>query len=244
MGSANIWYKRYLYGGKAVILILLLTFAMKGYGQSQAGMVNPNYDERKFISYGFTIGIHWSSFRIKYADEFTTIAFDTVHSIMPRKSPGFSLGFIVNMRAADLLDLRLMPKVSFYEYKVDYNFTNNDTETAFVESTVVEFPLIAKFKSQRRGNGRMYIVGGLSPGIEASGKSDIENRTENLQITGFNMNLELGFGMDMYFPLFKFSPELRYSFGLMDMLSTDRNKYSEPLERINTHVVTVYFLFQ
>ena len=41
-----------------------------------------------------------------------------------------------------------------------------------VENTMVEFPILLKYKSERRGNIRMYMIGGVKPGIEASGKKD------------------------------------------------------------------------
>ena len=249
MRSTDFWHKLYLHRREIarIIIILIIGLAYTGKVAAQerkVTMVNPYYDDRKKVTYGFTIGIHWSTFKMRYADEFTTLAYDTVHSIMPRSSPGFSLGFIVNLKAADLLDLRLMPKVSFYEFKVDYNSTNGETVTPLVESTVVEFPLLAKFKSQRRGNGRVYVVGGISPGFEASGQSDVEDRSDNLLLNSFHTTLELGFGLDMYFPLFKFSPEIRYSYGLPNMLANESNRFNDPIESLRTHVVTFYFLFQ
>lgn len=251
MRSTNLRSKFNLYRNQVVrsglLFLLLILMAGKSaaqYTERTTPMVNPNYDDRKKVTYGFTIGIHWSKYKMNYDDVFTTVDYDTVHSIMPRTSPGFSLGFIINLRAADLLDLRLMPKVSFYEFRMDYNFTNNSTTTPLVEATVVEFPLLAKFKSIRRGNGRMYVVGGVSPGFEASGKSDVEDRTDNLLVNSFYTSLEIGFGLDLYFPLFKFSPEIRYSYGLPNMLANESNRFNDPVSRLRTHVVTFYFLFQ
>ena len=54
----------------------------------------------------------------------------------------------------------------------------------------------------------MYMIGGVKPGIEASGKKD-KTKAE-LEIKGTNLSLEAGFGFDLYYPLFKFSPEIRF----------------------------------
>jgi hypothetical protein len=64
-------------------------------------------------------------------------------------SSGFSLGFIVNYRITDLLDLRLTPQVAFYEQKVRYQYTDETFTDAVVESTMVEVPLLLKYKSER-----------------------------------------------------------------------------------------------
>ena len=73
---------------------------------------------------------------------------------------------------------------------------------ATVESTMVEVPLLLKYKSERRGNIRMYMIGGVKPGIEASGKNE-ETRAE-LKIKGSNLSLEAGFGFDLYYPFLSF----------------------------------------
>jgi hypothetical protein len=171
---------------------------------------NPNYDNRK-LTYGFLIGIHSSIYQIKYSDKFVTPALDTVSAVLPSWSSGFSLGFIVNYRLTEFLDLRLTPEVAFYENKVRYQFTNDPPIDETVENTIVEFPILLKYKSERRGNIRMYMVGGVKPGIEASGKKNVDQTKPTLEIKETHLNLEAGFGFDLYYPLFKFSPEIRFS---------------------------------
>ena len=56
--------------------------------------------------------------------------------------------------------------------------------------------------------------------------------------------LEGGLGFDLYFPLFKFSPEISFSRGMTDLLDNTENKYGKPLKRVNTNTITVYLLFQ
>ena len=205
---------------------------------------NPNYDERK-LSYGFLIGLHTSAYQIKYSDRFVTQDLDTVYSIEPGWSPGFSLGFIVNYRLTDLLDFRITPKVAFYEHTLRYLYTDETpTQEKLVETTMVELPFLLKYKSERRGNIRMYMVGGVKPGLEASGKKEVADVSSNLGITSMNLSLEAGFGFDLYYPLFKFSPEIRFSRGIVNILKNTTNQYGQPLDRVNTNTITLYLLFQ
>lgn len=205
---------------------------------------NPNYDNRK-LTYGFLIGLHTTAYKIKYSEKFVTPQFDTLYAIEPEWSPGFSLGFIVNYRIADFFDFRLTPKVAFYEHKLKYLFTD-DTKTAeqLIETTMVEFPFLLKYKSERRGNVRMYMIGGIKPSIEASGKKNLRNVTSSLEVKGGSLNLDFGFGFDLYYPLFKFSPEIRFSKGLFNDLDNTTNQYGQPLQRVTTNTITVYLLFQ
>lgn len=202
---------------------------------------NPNYDNKK-LTYGFLIALHSSTYNTKYSDAFVTQQFDTVYAVNPAWTSGFTLGFIVNYRLTDYLDLRLTPQVAFYENKVQYLYTNETAKDATVESTIVEFPVLLKYKSERRGNIRMYMVGGVKPGIQATGKR--EQTKEELEIKSTNLSLEAGFGFDLYYPLFKFSPEVRFSHGLVDVLGNRTNDFGKPLSRVSTNMVTVYFLFQ
>lgn len=247
MQTSDIWRKLYLHGTK-IAMAAMLCCCLHTVGQAQTTRWikknNPNYDDRK-LTYGFLIGLHTTAYKIKYSDLYASQGFDTLYAVEPSWSPGFSLGFIVNYKIADNFDLRLTPKVAFYEHKLSYIFTGDTpTITELVETTMVEFPLLLKYKSERRGNIRMYMIGGIKPGIEASGKKELENITGSLEVKGGSLNADFGFGFDMYYPLFKFSPEIRFSKGIINVLDNTSNKFGQPLETVTTNTITVYLLFQ
>lgn len=246
MQTLNLWRKLHLHRPKVALTAFVLLCMVGSIQAQQLRWVqknNPNYDNRK-LTYGFLIGIHTSAYQIKYSDQFITQPFDTVHSVLPDWSAGFSLGFIVNLRTTEFLDLRITPKVSFYEHNLEYRYTFGAPRNQLIETTMVELPMLVKYKSVRRGNIRMYMVGGINPGIEASGKKQLENSTNSLEVKQLNLSLEAGFGFDLYYPLFKFSPELRFSRGIVDILENKTNIYGQPLKRVNTNTISVYFLFQ
>lgn len=247
MQTADFWNKLYLHGSKIIVLVaILLLCGNAGFAQKKrwVNKNNPNYDNRK-LSYGFLIGLHTTAYQLKYADRFVTQDFDSVYAVEPGWSPGFSLGFIVNYRLTDLLDFRITPKVAFYEHTLRYLYADETpTEEKLVETTMVELPILLKYKSERRGNVRMYMVGGVKPALEASGKKDVENKSSNVGVASTNLSLEAGFGFDLYYPLFKFSPEIRFSRGLVNVLDNKTNRYGQPLERLNTNTITLYLLFQ
>jgi len=245
MRATHVWNKHALHRRKIILLAALLMTVVSTHAQlfKWARQHNPNYDDRKF-SYGFSIGLHTSSYQLNYSDQFVTKKFDTVHSVQPQFIPGFSLGFLVNYRLNEFFDLRLMPKAGFYSHRLTYNFTNRTTQSQLIETTLLEFPLLVKFKSMRRGNVRMYMIGGFTPGLELSGKNDIGNSSGAIPIMKRNITVDAGIGFDFYFPLFKFSPELRFSRGLVNMLGNEQSIYKDPLGRLNTNTIGVYFIFQ
>ena len=246
MPNIDLWDKFTVHSYKIGLACLLLAMLPRP-GQAQlfrwTRQHNPDYDKKK-ITYGFSIGLHTSSYQVKYSNKFVSKPYDTVHSVQPVFLPGFSLGFLVNYRLNEFLDLRLMPKAGFYAHKLYYYYTNAPTQSQLVETTLVEFPLLIKYKSVRRGNVRMYMVGGITPAFEASGKNDIGNSSAGLSIQKRNLSLDAGLGFDFYFPLFKLSQEIRFSRGVVNMMGSQHTIYQDPISRLNTNTISVYFIFQ
>jgi hypothetical protein len=248
MRTINIWNKHNISWQKIGFTgLLLLSVLSTSFSQQKKTMANtrgadnlPNYDDKTF-HYGFSIGINSARFRLVPSGVF--LATDTIISVLPRNSGGFSLGFIVNYRLADYFDLRLLPTVSFYERKVEYNFVQRGLVSQISESTFIEFPLLLKYKSQKRKNLRMYMLGGVKAGIEAGSKKK-DKKPSDLRTNNLDFAIDWGFGFDIYYPLFKFSPELRISHGLVNMLNNDPNEYARSINVLTTHTVTLYLHFE
>ncbi len=248
MQTAYIWNKLNLHRAKTlIILIILVGFALSADAQSSRRRIqinNPGYDDKQF-SYGFLIGGHTTSYSLKYSERFLTEAFDSLYAINPRYSPGFVLGFIVNFKMQEFFDLRITPTVAFNEYLVEYQRVDDPLIKELVETTVVELPILLKYKSERRGNMRMYLVGGVKPGFEASGKNEIENvGDDNLKTKTFNLSMDIGAGFDIYYPLFKFSPEIRYSRGMINMLDDPNNDFGQGIDNLKTNTISLILHFQ
>jgi hypothetical protein len=243
MHSANLWNLLHLYRNKIKKIIILLLFLPLAGNAQEAFQFNLPFSDAKWLHYGFSIGLHTSSFQLKYSDKFVTQEMDSVHSIMPANAFGFSLGFITDFRIVEQFNLRVLPKVSFYEFPVDFNYTDGTTNKQLIEATFIEMPILIKYKSERHKNFRVYFVGGLAPGLEVSGKKRKEQSNNRLLTKDFNLNMELGFGIDMYFPLFKFSPEVRFSKGLLNLLKEDEFGFSDGIESLKMNVFTVYLQF-
>lgn len=231
--------------GRKIILACLLVF---GFAQSAVAQNNPsdnllNYEDQ-WIHYGFAIGVHTSKYVIRYSDYFTSPAMDTVHSIVPGNLGGFKLAFIINMKISRNLDFRMMPGASFYEYDLNYRFTNGITQRELKDATMVELPLLLKYKSERRGNIAMYTVFGINPSLEAAGKGDENDVTQKLELRNWNIAIDVGVGLDIFYPFFKFSPEIRYSYGLRNMLTDDPNDFSIGLEKLTTQNLGIFVTFE
>ena len=242
MQAAYIWHQFHIHRRKAIILLLAcLCYASVAQNNTPENLIN--YDEQ-WIHYGFLLGLHSSKYVIRYSDTFTTPAQDTVHSIIPGNLGGFKLGFIANMRLSNYLDFRGSVTIGFYENDLLYRFTDNTSLRELKDATMVEFPLLLKYKSVRRGNLAAYLLGGVKPSFEAAGRGDQGDEVEALELRNWDVAIEIGGGLDIYNTFFKFSPELRYSYGLRNMLADERNEFSVGLDRLTTQNITLFLTFE
>jgi len=209
------------------------------------------YDNRR-LHYGFFLALNRSGFRTRTTPYFLEQLVDTnlnpgsrILGINPRASIGFTTGFILNVRLFEFLDARVLPTVSFYQRFVDFRYQNDSIVTELKQSTFsfIELPILLKYKSQRRNNTRMYMLAGIKPSIEVGSKKG-EIQEDRLRSTTFDFNVEYGFGFDLYYPLFKFSPEIRFSHGLSNLRNKDPNVYSQSIKKMYTHTISVYFNFE
>ena len=243
--------KLHLYGYKIILLSAALTIVgiiecssqRRGIFHEDATENLLDYDDQ-WIQYGFLMSLHNSRYRIEYDDIFTTPQMDSLHSIVPGHLSGFKLGFVINIFLFQYLDLRLLPTVGFYEFDLTYRRTNNVPLRELKDATMMELPLLLKYKSVRRGNLAMYLVGGINPAFEAAGKGDRAVKRDKLELKNFNLAFDVGAGLDIYYPLFKFSPEVRYSFGLTNLLNDDRNDFTVNLSRLVTHNIAFFITFE
>ncbi|GAA5035177.1 hypothetical protein GCM10011506_28290 [Marivirga lumbricoides] len=245
MQTINFRNKLHLYRYKIILLAgLLIPFNISAQYREKENL--PNYDN-ELIHYGFYIGGHMASMKVKYNQAYMSNRFDSLHSVIPLESPGFTVGFIVNLRLAQYLDFRVLPGVGLYQYTLNYNTFDQAAPQVFQgkkEAFYAELPLLFKYKSQRRGNFRAYLIGGVKPSFEVSGKRPEEINEDVLLINTFNMALEFGFGVDIYYKLFKFSPEIRFSRGFSNALFDRQNSYSSPINELVTNSVSIYLQFQ
>jgi len=243
MQAIDFWYKLNLYRAKIGVLLLLFAGPMAfGQTKSYASIHRPDSD-LKFVKYGFFLGFHQNTYNLQYSEAFATPEYDDVISINAQKRPGFNLGFMLNLRLQDQFILRIVPvKIALYQYAVEYSMTDGTVDSQRVESTRLEPGVFAKYRSIRRGNTRMYVIGGITASIR-SRKSDEDPNAIRLNERKFDLKLEIGIGADLYYKYFKFAPELRYSAGVLNALDGGSNFYTNGLQRVSTHVFSLYFHF-
>lgn len=175
---------------------------------------------------------------------------DTVMTIIPEGGTGFCLGIVSNLHLGENFDLRFLPTLSFGERRLIYSI-NNKKENEIVEShkrvesTFLEFPLLLKFKSDRVGNTRAYIIGGAKPVVDLASQDKVDDKGERiLKLKRNDINYELGFGFDFYTQYFKFTPEIKYAFGLNNLMVNENNVYTNSVDWLRSRAFYITFQFE
>lgn len=264
MQITHFWNKLNLRRDKVILSVFVASFiAFPSFGQGMFGLTSTSGSDDRTISYGFFLAGHSSTYRVKYSDAFMQNPGGTnpnLRGIFPQFSPGFSLGFIGILSFHDQVQLLFTPKVGFYEFitEVSYfevldpsltqtsNPINFPNEPGMInsEATIIELPLLFKYRSIRFNNTRMYWVGGASYNFRT--KSQDEANVDDLVTTGQDFSLELGMGFEVYFKYFKFAPEIRFSQGLNDIYQAENTNpaFRDAISSIRRKSITLYLNFQ
>jgi len=199
------------------------------------------------MHFGFTLGVNSLDFRIKHNDE--VIYQDSLYVLQSNNQKGFNLGIVSNFRMGKYTDFRFVPAIVFGERRLLYSFsdTNNiiSTETKAIESTLLDFPFYVKYKSERYNNFRSYVLFGIKYSLDIASQKDIVNEDfVVLKLQPHDLTGEIGFGMDFYLEYFKFSPQIKVSAGVLNLLSKDESVYTTSIKNLYTNGWMLSFTFE
>ncbi|MES2519775.1 MAG: porin family protein [Bacteroidota bacterium] len=253
MFTTHIWHQYHLYRQKIVVFAALFGIFILGlshHSTAQRYEYKRIYDEfydDKTVHFGFLFGFGSSRFNVYHSRNVGSGS--TSDSSVTIVSPGnfaFQVGGLVNFKLSDRFDFKTGMNIALYGREVDYRFNNSpDFPPELRESTWLEIPLLLKYKSQRRGNSRMFLDAGIKLGIEANVRKNAAS-TKRLDTRTGDLSLEYGVGFEQFFKYFKFTPELRFSHGITNMFitPTNNNAYARDIQRLNAHTVTLYLMFE
>lgn len=202
------------------------------------------YDFQK-IHFGFTLGINELNFNVKKNSN--TITNDSLKTLYSKSQKGFNLGIVSNLRIGKYTDLRFVPALIFGERQLEYSFSDslNTNEVKKIESTLIDFPIYVKYKSERYNNFRAFVIGGIKYSLDIASQSDIDDEGQKLvKLKKNDLMGEIGFGLDFYLEYFKFSPQLKLSYGLINLLKSENSVYSNSINRLSTNGWMLSFTFE
>ncbi len=206
-------------------LLCLSLLPPAAHAQKRKIQNRPYIDQRRF-HYGFSVGLNLQDYELENTN-FVTEDGELWYADVASYTPGFSVGVLGELYLNKYLALRLLPTLHFGSKDIVFRNYNapgeaEQTERQQVKSTYISLPLDLKFSAPRFNNYRPYMMVGVNPMYDLSTK-----KGERLRFKPMNLFLEFGFGCDYYFPFFKFIPELKFCFGLSNIINRDKNDLSD-----------------
>jgi len=247
----NCKYSRHI----TLVVMLLLTVAA-AMAQDNDKVLNRQYADMKKLHFGFSIGMNFQDLNITN-NGFTTADGEQWYADVPNHSPGFSVNVLADYRLGQHFNLRFSPGMYFGNKVVKYINALGDAtapdkthyrQSQNIKSTYVVLPVEVKFSALRRHNYRPYFTSGVMGVVDVS-----KDRPDQLQLKNSDVMLTVGMGCDFYLPFFKFCPEVKFCFGLKNMLKKDRPdlqdnelmmRFTQSVDKIKDNMVVVTFYFE
>lgn len=231
---------------RKLICILSLLLCITAFAQERKLQNRPYIDQRKF-HYGFFVGFHMQDLELTNNGYIDPASSEQWYAEVDNYSPGFSVGVLGEMRLNTYLSLRLTPTMHFGQKHISFHEqVSGRDSTQNMKSVYISIPLDLKISGPRFNNYRPYILAGVNPMIDLTTK-----KQKALLMKPFDCYLEIGMGCDIYLPFFKLIPELKFCFGLANILQKNRTdlvdknliKFSNALDDASAKmiVLTLYF---
>lgn len=207
------------------------TPASRTMAQTRKVMNRPYIDQRKF-HYGFLAGMHLQDIELEQ-NGFIDTDGNEWYAETPNYEPGFSVGILGEFYLTKYLGLRIIPSMHFGTKNVTFrNNLNHEKQYQTIKSTYFSVPINVKFAAERFNNYRPYMVAGVTPTLDLTVK-----KQKQYLLTNTDVYLELGFGCDFYLPFFKFIPEVKFMYGLTNVINKKRSDITDETQLIFTQSV-------
>lgn len=238
------------------LLLLFLLVVGHIFGQYKRPILlnDPDYDVGKPLRFGFSIGVNVMDFDANNLTAQFNADGSKYFAEVTHISAGLNVNAIGDLRIHRDIHLRFLPGYSFGQRDVDFFRVDPDSSVSLattmkMESNFIDLPVGIKFLSERNSNVRPYLYMGTSFRIDLAAYKRLKvEKGVLLRLQKFDYYHEIGFGVDFFLQYFKFSAEVKWSAGLLNMLSNDYvdegKIYHDALGSLRSKFLIVSFHFE
>jgi hypothetical protein len=232
-----------------MVSVMVLTMLIPCFSQRRNDqLLNRPYADMKRWHLGFSIGTHVEDLKFTH-NGYVTEEGEQWYAEIPSYSPGFCVNVLADLRLHKNFNLRFSPGMYFGNKVVKMRESvSGITKSQDVKSAYVVIPVDLKISGARYLNSRPYVTTGVMGTFDVG-----KRRSEALWLNSGDVYLTLGIGCDFYMPFFKFNPEIKFCFGLSDVLRHDRPdlvddletfKMTQSLSKVKSNMIVVTFYFE
>lgn len=239
-----------------ICFLVLALCALAATAQDNDKILNRQYADMKKIHFGFSIGANFQDLNI-VNNGFQSEDGEQWWADIPQHSPGFCVNVLADYRLGKHLNLRVAPGMYFGNKVVQFRNSNGNPEemdithlrqSQNVKSTYLVCPIDLKVSSLRYHNLRPYFTGGVMPIFDLA-----KERSDQFRLKNNDVMLTIGMGCDFYLPFFKLCPEVKFCFGLKNILQKNRPdlednpqmmRFTESVDKLQNSMVVLTFNFE
>jgi hypothetical protein len=232
----------------AIILSFVTAFVSSSAFGQEREQNRPNHDD---WPYYFGLSISYNSSTLHPSKHPTFLQNDSVLSVEPGSSGGIALGLVGTLQISPRFSFRANPQLiiggaKYFTYSLKYpTYDEKAIEKKTLPSTIVSFPFQLKFNSDRIGNFRTYLLGGVKYDMDLASNSQARNAEDLVKLNKNDFGIEAGVGFNFFFKYVTFSPELKISNGLSNIHSRDPNlKYSNVLDKLQSRMIVFSIILE
>lgn len=241
-----------------IFSLILLSGALRAQDQK---VQNRPYTDLRSLHFGVLVGTHLQDLEFVNRGPQTITSADgtqveqTIVTDQDSWDNGFTVGVLAELRLNTYFQFRVAPAMYFgTRHIMFHNLTQldnngNPTEkTQELKTAYISSALDIIAAAPRMNNHRPYVLVGINPMINLSGKND-----DIVKLKSYDTYLEFGVGCDFYLPFFKLRPELKFMYGLTNCLDTKhvnqmRNSelipYTNSVTEAHSKIIALTFHFE
>ncbi|GAO44977.1 outer membrane beta-barrel protein [Flavihumibacter petaseus] len=233
-----------------LLICCFSTFGITAFGQLRESINLPDNDD-KWYHIGIVVMGTMNRFQINQHPTF--LQSDSVLVSNPNNSFGFGIGGMHTFRISNRFEARVVfPQLLFVNKSINYHLKYPDAgneETPVmdqqVESILLGVPIQLKLKSDRIGNFRVYMMGGVKFETDLSSKANARNADKFVKLKKSDFGIEAGIGFNFYNKMFILSPEIKISNGISNVHARDPNlKFSNVIDKIQSRQIIFSLIFE
>ena len=246
---------------KISLIIISMIIAMTNAMAQERTVENRPYTDLRPFHFGVLVGSHLQDLELQNVGPYTIVNEGGtqndvfISADQDRFDAGFNVGVLGELRLTQHLQFRVAPAMYFGSRHITFhNFKEQDINGNALEchqtlkTAYVSTALDLIFAAPRFNNHRPYLMLGINPMLNLSGKSN-----DYLRLKKYDAFVEIGAGCDFYLPFFKLRPELKFLFSLMNSLdekhaSRLENKsmlpYTNSVKEARSKMIVLTFYFE
>lgn len=246
---------------KYILIVLMAVVATMAADAQERKVENRPYTDLRPFHFGILVGTHMQDMEMVNVGPQTIIAEDgtqqqvLISADQDRWDAGLNVGVLGEFRLSQNFQFRVAPALYFGNRHLTFHHQtqtdaggNRIVRYQDLKSIYVSSALDLIFAAPRFNNHRPYIMAGINPMINLSGRDD-----DIVRLKRYDTFAEVGLGCDFYLPYFKLRPELKFMFSLINSLDTshpDKLKddamkpFARSISETRTKMIVLTFYFE